>query len=134
MARATAPDALTRATEQGIRVARLSEDTFRAQSSEPHLRGPYLLCGDGAVFICQCAGAGYAEACKHAAAVAAALAGVYPWSDASEIAGPPEFSATRRETREERIARLIAEQNAASAARRLTDAATLTDDDYRMFG
>lgn len=134
MSRQAAPDALTRATEQGIRVARLGEDTFRAQSSEPHLRGPYLLAGTGAEAVCQCAGGAFGEDCKHRAAVAAALAGAFPWSDASEIAGPREFSATRRETREEKIARLVAEYDAASAARRLTTAATLTDDDYAMFG
>jgi hypothetical protein len=126
--------ALARAHAEGIRIARLGEDTFRAQSSEPHLRGPYLIVGAGAEAVCQCLGGAFREDCKHRALLAEALAGRAPWSDVSEIQGPPAGSAPRRETPAERHARQIAEYDAAAAARRASPAATVTAADYEMFG
>jgi hypothetical protein len=120
--------ALERAREQGIRVARLGDDAFRAQSSEPTLRGPYLLVGQGDDAVCQCAGGAFGEICKHREAVAAALRGEYPWHAPEDIAGPgPE----PRETRAERRLREIREFDALQAARRAR--VTVTAADYAAF-
>lgn len=83
-------DALERARREGILVARLGEDTWRAQSSEPALRGPYLVVLDEGGGHCECLGGAHREACKHRAAAAAAQNGAYPVSDVTAIHGPAD--------------------------------------------
>jgi hypothetical protein len=125
-------DALHRARARRLRVARLGDDTWRVESSEPHLRGPYLVLvePEGLAAHCECIAGTYREGiCWHRAAVLAARAGAYPLSDPSSIVGPGP--APDGETREQRTRRLIAEYDAASARRRAT--ATVSAADYQMF-
>jgi hypothetical protein len=83
--------ALSRAYADGILVRQLCDDVWEATSSEPLLRGPYLVLtdDDGVAGHCGCDGGRYREPCKHRALVEAVRTGAAP-CEWGEPAMPPK--------------------------------------------
>lgn len=128
--------ALERARAAGIRVARLSEEAWRVESSEPALRGPYMiLLAPYDTADCQCQGGGFGTVCHHRAAVAAAIEGDYPVSDLGTIRGPAGCAAEQGAHVYAPPAWVQARNAAyeAGCADRRASAPPLTADDYDLF-
>lgn len=87
--------ALARAHQFGIRVASLgSPECWSVESSEPTLRGAYLVIVLDDEARCECAAGLYRETtCHHREAVRAALTGAYPVSSLAEIRSPGAIEA-----------------------------------------
>jgi hypothetical protein len=112
--------ALERAEQGHIRVRPLGGELWQATSSEPHLRGPYMLYVlDDGQSGCDCDGGRYRELCHHQAAVRAVLAGDLSWvgveadfaprPDVGYVYAPPPSMARRvREYDRERAGKAAA--------------------------
>lgn len=128
--------ALERARAEGIRVAPLGDAGWLAQSSEPHLRGPYLvLFEEDGTGHCECLAGRFREPCKHRAAALAAAEGQFAISDASTILGPGDFArapdrAGHIYAPPRHVAAKVAEHEAERAAKRAT-APPVTPRDYQ---